>query len=179
MKHLLCGSVSLIYWQLNVNAVHRMTRAPLSREDLHSRIEIAITEQSNFTEMPCYLSKPVVWYQRSQCWEQAVCAFLFHSEKHIGHFHSRFWTVWYSQGVGWNLLPLSHCKTGSATQPMEKSLASCFRFQNPLLMNGPSSQCCTDLKTAGGDNLREVWAGVCEIEVKPNKNTQYHMLCRC
>ncbi len=134
------SSISLIYWQLNVNTVHRMMEAPLSREDLHSRIKIAITKQSNFTEMPCYLSKPGVWYQGNQCWEQAVCAFLFHSIGDIRHFHYGFWTVRYSQGVGRNLLPFSHCKMpmGSATRLKEKSLAFCFRFQKSSIDEWPT-----------------------------------------
>lgn len=46
-------SVSLIYKQLNVNTVHRMMGALLSREDLHACIKIVIIEPSNFTEMLC------------------------------------------------------------------------------------------------------------------------------
>lgn len=38
-----------------------MTGAPLSGEDRHSCMKIAITEQSNFSVMPCYLHKPRVW----------------------------------------------------------------------------------------------------------------------
>lgn len=35
-----------------------MTGALLSREDLRSRVKIVITDQSNFTEMPRYLTEP-------------------------------------------------------------------------------------------------------------------------
>lgn len=38
-----------------------MTGALLSREDRHSCMKIAITEQSNFSVMPCYLHKSRLW----------------------------------------------------------------------------------------------------------------------
>lgn len=48
--------------------------------------------------------------------------------------------------------PFLHCEIpmGPATQLVEKSLASCFQFQNPVLMNGWPSQYHIDLETAGG-----------------------------